>query len=162
MITKKRIIAAMLAAPAAFAVAAPAQAQVTGAIGTTDPLLVVAKTKAYEAANTAIDTSFKSVYDQMNTRRTAAATEMKPMIDQIDGNKDGKLTDQEIEAASKVPAKAAVLQRLAAAENKANQEIQRMSVPVIRAEGFAIENILQKYDAAVLAVVNAKKIGVIL
>ena len=160
MTISKRILAGAVAAPAVLAFAAPAHAQVSGAIATTDPLIIIAKTKAYDAANKAIETTFKSTEDQINARRTAASNELKPLIAQIDTNKDGDLSEDEVQRAQ--TAKSPALQKIVDAQNKANQDIQRMSLPVARAEGFAIENILTQYDAAQLRVVNARKIGVIL
>jgi hypothetical protein len=133
MITRKHILAGLLAATAA-GVSAPAHAQVSGAIGTADPLAVVARTKAYQAA--------------------------RQQINAIDTDKNGELSNEELQRAQ--AAKNPALERIAAAERKANEDLQRLRAPVSRAELFVVQAVLRQYDAAQLKVVNARKIGVLL
>ena len=159
MFTKKRILAALLAAPAALVVAAPAQAQVNG-IATASPVRVVDSSKAFAAAQQQIQTTFKAAFDQINSRRQAAQKEAEPLLAQLDTNKDKKVDDAEINAAK--AAKNPVLDKIAALQNTANTDVQKLSNPAARAELFAIESILRQYDAAQLRVVTARKIGVVL
>jgi len=163
MFTKKRILAALLAAPAALAVAAPAHAQVNG-IATARPVLVVDSSKAFAAAQQQIQTTYKAAFDQIASRRQAAQKELDPIIKQIaaqfDTDKDGKLSPQEQAAmqASKSP----LLDKVNEIQNRANTDVGKLSNPAARAELFAIESILRQYDAAQLRVVTARKIGVVL
>ena len=159
MITKKTMMAALLAAPAALAFAAPASAQVSG-IAYASPTQVVGSSKAYQAANQQISTTYKAQFDQVVTRRTALQKEMEPLLKQIDTNNDQQISDAEIQAATN--ANNPALDRLRTAQNNANTEIQRLTTPAARAELFAIESILKQYEAAQLRVVNAKKISVVL
>jgi Skp family chaperone for outer membrane proteins len=161
MITKKRIIAAMLAAPAALLFAAPASAQVAGTnIATASPVMAISNSKAYASANQQIDTAYKPAFDQIDARRQAAQKEVEPMLASIDTNHDKQISDAEVSAAQ--AAKNPALDRIKAAQDKAQNDIQQMSLPVIRAQAFAIENILRQYGAAQGAVINAKRITVIL
>lgn len=159
MIIKKRILAALLAAPAALAIAAPAHAQVNG-IATASPVRVVDSSKAFAAAQQQIRTSFKTAFDQIDARRTAAQKEAEPLLAQLDTNKDKKVDDAELNAAK--AAKNPVLDKLAALQNAANGDVGKLSTPVARAELFAIESILRQYDAAQMRVITARKIGVVL
>jgi Skp family chaperone for outer membrane proteins len=159
MIIKKRILAALLAAPAALAFAAPAQAQVNG-IATASPVRVVDSSKAFAAAQQQIQATFKAAFDQINARRQAAQKEAEPLLAQLDTNKDKKVDEAEINAAK--AAKNPVLDRIAALQTSANTDVGKLSNPAARAELFAIESILRQYDAAQLRVVTARKIGVIL
>lgn len=159
MITKKRIIAAMLAAPAALAFAAPAQAQVNG-IAYANPTTVVANSKAFAAANQQISTTYKSSFDQIKARRDALQKEVEPLLAQLDTNKDKNVTDDEIKAAQ--AAKNPVLDRVKTAQTNAEQELARLTNPAARAELFAIEAILRQYEAAQMRVVTARKVGVVL
>ena len=159
MIIKKRIIAALLAAPVALAFAAPAQAQVNG-IATASPVRVVDSSKAFAAAQQQIQTTFKAAFDQINARRQAAQKEAEPLLAQLDTNKDKKVDDAEINAAK--AAKNPVLDKIAALQTAANNDVGKLSNPAARAELFAIESVLRQYDAAQLRVVTARKIGVIL
>lgn len=159
MITKKALLAAMLAAPAALAIAAPANAQVAG-IAYANPTAVVAGSKAFGAANQQISTTYKAAFDQMQARRTALETELKPLVAQLDANKDGKVSEEEGKAAQ--TAKNPAIEKIRTAQTNAQNDLGRLSNPAARAELFAIESILRQYEAAQLRVVNARKISVVL
>lgn len=163
MITNTRILAALLAAPAALAFAAPANAQVAG-IAYANPTTVVATSKAFGAARQQIATTYKASFDQIQARRDAAQKEADPIVAkllaQYDTNKDGKLSQQEQAAA--VNAKSPLLDQLKDTQEKAEGEIAKLTNPAARAELFAIESILRQYEAAQLRVVTAKKISVVL
>ena len=159
MITKKRIIASLLAAPAALAFAAPAQAQVSG-IAYANPTAVVGTSKAYAAANQLIATTYKTSFDQMQQRRQALENEVKPLATQLDSNKDGNVTDEEIKAAE--TAKNPAIEKIRTAQTNAQNDMARLSNPAARAELFAIESILRQYEAAQMRVVTARKIAVVL
>jgi len=163
MTTKTRLLAALLAAPAALAFAAPADAQVAG-IAYANPTTVVATSKAFAAARQQISTTYKASFDQIEARRTAAQKEAEPIVAkllaQYDTNKDGQLSQQEQAAA--VNAKSPLLDQLKAAQDKAQGDIAKLTNPAARAELFAIESILRQYEAAQLRVVTAKKISVVL
>lgn len=160
MITKKRILAALLAAPAALVVAAPAHAQVSGSIATASPVRVVDASKAFAAAQQQIQTTYKAAFEQISARRQAAQKEAEPLLAQLDTNKDKKVDDNELKAAQ--AAKNPVLDKITALQNAANTDVQKLSNPAARAELFAIESILRQYEAAQLRVVTARKVGVIL
>ncbi|MDP5278587.1 OmpH family outer membrane protein [Sphingomonas sp. DG1-23] len=159
MITKKAILAAMLAAPAALAIAAPAHAQVAG-IAYANPTSVVASSKAFGAANQQISTTYKAAFDQMQQRRTALDNELKPLVAQLDSNKDGKVSEEEAKAAQ--TAKNPAIEKIRTAQTNAQNDLGRLSNPAARAELFAIESVLRQYEAAQLRVVNARKISVVL
>ncbi len=156
--TSKFILAGVLAAPAILA-AAPAAAQSQG-IATATPALAILQSKAYQAAMQQISTAQKPAIDQINARQTALQTEVRPLYLQMDTNKDGQVSQQELQAAQ--TARNPVLNTIQTAEQKAEADINRLSVPLIRAQMFAIEKILEKYSAAQTNVVNARKISVIL
>lgn len=160
MITKKRIIASLLAAPAAFAFAAPVQAQVSGSIAYANPTSVVGNSKAFAAANQQISTTYKTSFDQIIARRQAMQKDIEPLLTQLDTNKDKNISDDELKAAQ--TAKSPVLDRLTTLRNTAEADINKLSNPASRAELFAIESILRKYEAAQLAVVTSKKISAVL
>ncbi|WP_213981733.1 OmpH family outer membrane protein [Sphingomonas sp. dw_22] len=157
--TKTRILAALLAAPAALAFAAPANAQVAG-IAYANPTTVVAGSKAFGAARQQIATTYKASFDQIEARRTAAQKEAEPLLTQLDTNKDGKISQDEIKAAQ--AAKNPVLDKIKTAQDAADADIAKLTNPAARAELFAIESILRQYEAAQLRVVTAKKINVVL
>lgn len=159
MVTKKHILVALAAAPAALAFTAPATAQVSG-IATASPTRVVAGSKAFTAAQQQISTTYKSAFDQLAARRQALANELKPLSAQLDSNKDGNVTDAEIQAAQ--TAKNPAIEKIRTAQQNAQNDMARLSNPAARAELFAIESVLRQYEAAQLRVVNARKISVVL
>lgn len=159
MITKKMLLAAAAIAPAALAFAAPAQAQVAG-IATANPTAVVAKAKAFAAANQQISTTYKQAFDQMIARRQAMQKEVEPLLTQLDTNKDKQISEVELQTAQR--ANNPVLTTIKTAQDKAEAELARLGNPAARAELFAIEMILMQYQAAQQKVIAAKKINVVL
>ena len=151
MITKKLLLATALAVPAALAFAAPANAQATGGVATLDPTLAVARTKAFTAASTQIRTQFKTNFDQIQ----AKGSQRQAVLGQLDKNADKRVDDAEFAEAQRTNNPA--FKQYEAVE----KEISDLTLPVLRSQAFAIEMILQRYREAQTAVVNAKKIGVI-
>lgn len=159
MTTKTHLLAALLATPAALAFAAPTNAQVAG-IAYANPTTVVATSKAFAAARGQISTTYKASFDQIEARRAAAQKESEPLLNQLDTNKDGKLSQDEIKTAQN--AKSPVIDKLKTTQDAADADIAKLTNPAARAELFAIESILRQYEAAQLRVVTAKKINVVL
>lgn len=159
MITKKALLAATLLAPAALAFATQANAQAAG-IAYANPTSVVASSKAFAAANQQISTTYKAAFDQMQQRRAALENELKPLIAQLDTNKDGRVSEEEGKAAQ--TAKNPAVEKIRTAQTNAQNDMARLSNPAARAELFAIESVLRQYEAAQLRVVNARKISVVL
>jgi Skp family chaperone for outer membrane proteins len=159
MITKKHLLLALATAPAVLALSAPANAQVAG-IATASPTRVVAGSKAFAAAQQQISTTYKAAFDQLAQRRQALANELKPLTTQLDTNKDGNVSDAEVQAAAN--AKNPAIDKIRTAQQNAQNDIARLGNPAARAELFAIESVLRQYDAAQLRVINARKINVVL
>jgi Skp family chaperone for outer membrane proteins len=155
---QKLMLSCALIAPA-FALAGAAQAQV-GGVAIADPETVILTAKALDAANTSISTTYKAQLDQAGARQQALQTELNPLYAPLDLNKDKKLDDSEIAAAeaSKNPA----LGKIEAAQKAAQADLARLRGPAILAQAYAIEQISQKYAAAMKAVVDAKKISLLL
>jgi Skp family chaperone for outer membrane proteins len=159
MTAKKLLLAGLLAAPAVLATVAPANAQVSG-IAYASPTTVVGKSKAFAAARQQIETTYKSAFDQMQQRRQALDTQLKPLITQLDTNKDGQVSDDELRAAQN--AKNPAIEQIRTAQTNAQNDLGRLSNPAARAELFAIESVLRQYEPSQLRVVNARKISVVL
>lgn len=156
---KHRVLAAALAASAAFVAAVPASAQVAG-IATVNTMEVITKAKAFTTAETQLDTTFKPVRDQIQARQTKFQADARALISTIDTNKDGQVSEAEEQAAA--ARKDPNYTQLMTLQNQANEDIQKLQLPSIVAELFAFEKILQLYDAAQISVVNARKVNVIL
>ncbi|MDF7773960.1 OmpH family outer membrane protein [Sphingomonas sp. AOB5] len=159
MITKKLLIASLLAAPAALLTAAPAAAQVQG-IASANPIIAIANSKAFGTASQQIATQHKAAIDQINARRDALDKELEPLYTLIDTNKDKEISEAEVNAAQ--AARNPALASIKTAQDKAQADILRLSTPVIRAQLYALEKILENYGTAQTNVINARKITVIL
>lgn len=152
---KTILLAGSLIAPAMLA-AAPARAQ-TVAVADLDA--AVGNSKAFASANQQIQTTYKAQLDQATARRTAIQKELAPLVSALDTNKDGQVSQQELEAAqaAKRPEIATIQQRQAAAQ----QELARLEQPAARAQQYAIEQITSRLNAAVQATISKRNVTVL-
>ena len=142
------IAAALLSATV---LAAPANAQVAG-IATADTSVAIARSKALGQAYQQIGTQYAAAAQQMQAKRA----EINSINMQLDTNKDKELTQAEVDAAIK--AKNPLLTQI----DTKQREIGQLQDPIVKAQVFVVESIALKYEAAQQAVINAKKINVIL
>jgi Skp family chaperone for outer membrane proteins len=157
MTYKKLLLAAALAAPVAIA-AVSAQAQVAG-VAVADPSAAILTASALGTATQQIGTTYKAQIDQARTRQQALQTQIDGMIKPLDTNKDGQVSDAELQAAQ--AAKNPILAQVQAAQQNGEAEINRINRPVQLAQAYAIEQIEQKYEAALNAVVASKKLSLV-
>lgn len=141
------------------AIAGAAQAQTNG-VAIADPETVILTAKALDAANQSISTTYKPQLDQANARQQALQAELLTLAAPIDTNHDKRLSDDEIAAAQ--AAHSPVLAKMEAAQKAGQADAARLSAPATRAQAYAIEQISQRYPAAVKTVVDAKKISLLL
>ncbi|MEG3175060.1 OmpH family outer membrane protein [Sphingomonas sp. RB3P16] len=159
MKTYQKLMFGCAAVLPAFVLAGSAQAQV-GGVAISDPETVILTAKALDAANQSISTTYKAQLDQASARQAALQTEMATLGAPLDTNKDKRISDEEIAAAQ--AARNPILAKMEAAQKTAQADSARLSQPATRAQAYAIEQISQKYSAAVKSVVDAKKIGLLL
>ena len=152
------LLGCAMVAPALL-VAGSAQAQTSG-IAIADPETVILSAKALDAANQTIGTTYKAQLDQATARQQALQTELTTMGAPLDTNKDKRLSEDEIAAAQR--ANSPILAKMDAAQKAAQADAARLSAPATRAQAYAIEQISQRYPAAVKTVVDAKKITLLL
>ena len=142
-----------LTAAAALAVAAPATAQVNG-IAVANPEAAVAKTRAWVTAKGQIEAQYKTQLDQANARRTAAQTELQPLVTAYQTAARAPNANE----ASLRPQ----LQAIQTKEQAAQQEIGRLTQPAQRAQAYAIEQISNQLRAAVDGAVAKKRVTLLL
>jgi Skp family chaperone for outer membrane proteins len=142
-----------------LAIAGSAQAQV-GGIAIADPETVILTAKALDAANTSIATSYKSQLDQATARAQTLQTQLNTLYAPLDLNKDKQLSDDEIQKAQ--AAKNPALAQIETAQRTGQADVARLRGPATLAQAYAIEQISQKYAAAMQAVVTAKKLNLLL
>ena len=150
--TKTLLLAAALAVPGVVA-ATQAQAQVSG-IAVADPEAAVANSRAWQAARTQIQGTYKAQLDQADARRRAVTAELQPLVTayQTAARQPGAT-----EASLRPQAQA-----LQTRENAANQELARLTEPAQRAQAFALEQISRRLNDAVQAAVRARNVTLLL
>lgn len=149
---KHILLAAALIAPGAL-VAGAATAQVNG-VAVADPEAAVANSKAWAAARTQIQTTYKAQLDQANARRQAISAELQPLV-----------TAYQTAAAAPGATEASLRGQATAIQTKeqaGNAELQRLTAPASRAQAYALEQISAKLPDAVNAAVRAKNVSLLL
>jgi len=149
LLNKALTIFAISTLPLAFSTAATAQ--VSG-IATADPMIAIAKTKAFSAAYSQIGNQYKASFDQIDAHNRT----LNGLRAQLDTDNNKQLTQQELDAA--VKANNPVLKSIETEETA----IQKLQTPAIKAQMYAVESIFNEYSNAQQQVVSDKKIGVIL
>lgn len=144
---KTLLLAAALMAPGVAA------AQV-GGIAVADPEAAVANSRAWSAARTQIQTTYKTQLDQANARRQAISAELQPLV-----------TAYQTAAAAPGATEASLrpqAQAIQTKEQAANAELARLTQPAQRAQAYALEQISAKLPDAVNAAVRAKNVSLLL
>lgn len=149
---KTILLAAALIVPGTFAAGA-ALAQV-GGIAVADPEAAVAGSKAWAAARTQIQTTYKAQIDQANARRQAIANELNPLVDAY---QKAAAAPGATEASLRTQA-----QSIQTKEQAGNAELQRLTAPAQRAQAYALEQISAKLPDAVNAAVRAKNVSLLI
>ena len=153
----KVLLASALVAPSMLVAATGAQAQ---AVAIADPNTAITKSKAFVAAMAQIRTQYKVQLDQVEARRAVIQKEIDPLLATLDTNRDGNLSDDEVNAAqaAKSPALAQIQQKQAAAQ----QELGKLEEPAARAQAYAIEQISAKLQSALQAAIAERNVSVLL
>lgn len=146
---KTILLAAALLAPG-VAVSAQAQAQ---SVAVADPERAIAASRAWQAARTQIQTTYKAQIDQANTRERALQTELQPLVTAYQNAARAPNATQ----ATVAPAAQALQTRQQAAQ----QELARLSQPFQRAQAYAIEQISTRLNDAVQGAVRARNVQVL-
>lgn len=150
---KTMMLAAAAALPGVVALSAPAAAQVAG-IAVANPEGAVARSSAWTAAQSQIQTTYKSQIDQANARRTAIEAELRPLYQAFE---TARAAPNANEAALRT--QATTIQNR---ENAAQQELGRLTAPAARAQAYALEQIQRQLSPAVQAAVARKQVQLLL
>ncbi|QPC99701.1 OmpH family outer membrane protein [Qipengyuania soli] len=146
MNTKIKLAAGAVLAAAAVA-ATPASAQVAG-IATSSPEAVIVRAQARITAYQQIEQQYAAQIAQIRTLRQEMAT----LQQTLDTNKDGQLSQQE------ATANKTAVDQLQAKE----QTIAQTTQPIVLAQTYAIEQLINDYANVQQQVVNDKKIQIML
>ncbi|MEZ5679911.1 MAG: OmpH family outer membrane protein [Erythrobacter sp.] len=146
MNTKIKLVAGAALAAAAVA-ATPASAQVAG-IATSSPEAVIVRSQARINAYQHIETQYAAQIQQVRTLRQEMAT----LQQSLDTNKDGQLSQQELQANPTVVGQI----------QQKEQAVGQASQPIVLAQTYAIEQLVNDYQNVQQQVVNQKKIQIML
>jgi Skp family chaperone for outer membrane proteins len=146
------LLAAALVVPGTLA-ATTATAQV-GGIGVVDPQAAIAGTKAWAAARTQIQTTYKTQIAAADARRQALSTELQPLVTAFQ-------TAQRAPGATEASL-APQYQAIQTRENAANQELARLSEPFQRAQAYALEQLQARLPDAMNAAVKSRNVSLLL
>lgn len=141
----KTIAVAALAGTAA--IATPAAAQVAG-IATSSPEAVIVRSQARIAAYQQIDQQFASQIGQIRTLRQ----EMQTLQQSLDTDSNGQLSQAELQA------NPGVVQQIQQKE----QQLGQASQPIVLAQTYAIEQLINDYQNVRQQVVQQKNIQLLL
>jgi len=144
MTIKTLLLAAALVAPA---IATTAGAQT---IAVANPEGAVGNSRAWAAARTQIETTYKAQLDQANARREAVGRELQPLVTAFNTARAAPNANQ---AALQTQAQA-----IQTREQVAQAELSRLTAPAQRAQAYAIEQISNRLNEAVQAVVRARNV----
>lgn len=143
----KPALAAGLAMVVAVPMSAPAQAQVAG-IATSSPESVLVRSEARIAAYQAINNTYASQIQQVNTLRQ----EVQTLSQSLDTNSDQQISQAEIDANPSVRGQI---------EQK-QQQVETLTQPIALAQYYVIEQIINDYANAQNQVIQNKKIQIML
>ena len=146
MYTKINLAAGVALAAAAVA-ATPASAQVAG-IATSSPEAVIVRSQARINAYQQIEQQYAAQIQQVRTLRQEMAT----LQQSLDTNNDGQLSQQELQA------NPSVVTQIQQKEQAVNQATQ----PIVLAQTYAIEQLINDYQNVQQQVINQKKIQILL
>lgn len=141
-----KLLAGTALAAATF-VAAPVAAQVNG-MATASPEAVIVRSAARIAAYQTIDQTYATQIAQIRTLRQEINTGQQA----LDTNKDGQLTEQEVQAGQ-----AAVAQL-----QQKDEQATQLTAPIALAQYYAIEQIINDYGNAQTQVLQQKKIQLLI
>jgi Skp family chaperone for outer membrane proteins len=147
MKTTSRLFTALVVSSA---LATQAHAQVA-AIGTANPIVAIARTKAFQTANQQIGTTYKPAFDQIDQKLQQRQT----ALNLLDKNKDKQVDDAELKAAK--AAKNPALKQL----DQLESDVQKLQLPALTAQLFALEAIMQRYEAAQTKVIADRHVGIL-
>lgn len=145
MNTKTKIATA--AALAVAAASSPATAQVAG-IATSSPEAVIVRAQARINGYQQIEQQYAAQIQQVRTLRQ----EMSTLQQSLDTNKDGQLSQQEVDANKNVVTQIQTKE----------QTVAQVSQPIVLAQTYVIEQLINDYNNAQQVVVNQKKINLLL
>lgn len=148
--------AALMAAGSITAgVIAPVQAQNVSGIGIADQRRAVVESAAFVNANTARPTTYKAQYDAAQAKSNQIRQQLEPLVTKFNAD---------VQAPNANANQAALQQQLGQIQQlreQGSQEVQEILQPVALSETYVLEQISDKFDAAVRSAMTKRKVSVV-
>lgn len=151
----------LLAATATATVLLGASAAIgqTASVAVIDPSASMLGVKAIGPAWKQIGDTYRQAYANAETRQRTLETTVAPLQKKLDTNNDGRLDETEAAAAQR--ANRPEVQQIVTAQQAAQAEITTLIKPAQMAQVWVLDQVRQKYRAALNSVTTAKKIGLV-
>lgn len=134
---------------------APAMAQTVQGIGIADQRRAVVESAAFVNANNARPTTYKAQYDAAQAKSNQLRQQLEPLVNKF---------NTDVQAPNAQANQAALQQQLGQIQQlreQGSQEVQEILQPVALSEAYVLEQISDKFDAAVRSAMQKRKVSVV-
>jgi Skp family chaperone for outer membrane proteins len=147
-LTKSLIaVSALALAPVLASTAAQAQ------VATADFDRAVQETNSFKTAMSQLQVTYKTQLDQVESRRGVLVAELNALVVRYQADQKANPNGPTIKTQENA---------IRAKQQAADEEVQRLSLPIARARAFVNEQYAGKLDAAVKGAMTKKKIGLVI
>ena len=147
--------ALMAAGTIASGAIAPVAAQAIAGIGVADQRRAVVESAAFVNANAARPTTYKAQYDAAQAKSNQIRQQLEPLVNKF---------NTDVQAPNAQANQAALQQQLGQIQQlreQGSQEVQEILQPVALSEAYVLEQISDKFDAAVRSAMTKRKISIV-
>lgn len=148
--------ALMAAGTLASGAIAPVAAQTVAGIAVADQRRAVIESSAFVNANNARPTTYKAQYDAAQAKSNQIRQQLEPLVNKF---------NTDVQAPNAQQNQAALQQQLGQIQQlreQGSQEVQEILQPVALSEAYVLEQISDKFDAAVRQAMTKRKVSIVL
>ncbi len=155
LLLKCTAAALMAAGTIASGAIAPVAAQAVSGLGVADQRRAVVESAAFVNANAARPTTYKAQYDAAQAKSNQIRQQLEPLVNKF---------NTDVQAPNAQANQAALQQQLGQIQQlreQGSQEVQEILQPVALSEAYVLEQISDKFDAAVRSAMTKRKISIV-
>ena len=155
LLLKCTAAALMAAGTIASGAIAPVAAQAVAGLGVADQRRAVVESAAFVNANAARPTTYKAQYDAAQAKSNQIRQQLEPLVNKF---------NTDVQAPNAQANQAALQQQLGQIQQlreQGSQEVQEILQPVALSEAYVLEQISDKFDAAVRSAMTKRKISIV-
>lgn len=155
LLLKCTAAALMAAGTIASGAIAPVAAQAVAGLGVADQRRAVIESAAFVNANAARPTTYKAQYDAAQAKSNQIRQQLEPLVTKF---------NTDVQAPNAQANQAALQQQLGQIQQlreQGSQEVQEILQPVALSEAYVLEQISDKFDAAVRSAMTKRKISIV-